>query len=135
MPVVVLVIAALAFAAWRMLGPAGLLLAAVPLVAVGLASLLKPLFGPSELEERFRWPVDTFPSGHAAFAAAAGGLGAWLALRCGRRGLAIAFGVVVVAAGAAQVAQSAHWPSDVVGGWMLGGACALAGAYAVGVTR
>jgi undecaprenyl-diphosphatase len=131
----VAIVALIALVAWRAIGPAGLLLAAAPLVAVAAASALKPLFGPSEVEERFRWPVDTYPSGHAAFAAAAAAAGAWLALRSGRRGLAIAFAIVVAAAGVGQVVQSAHWPSDVVGGWTLGAACALGGVYAVGVTR
>lgn len=129
-PAVVLIVLALSALAWRALGPLGLIVGLCPLAAVAVAAALKPLFGPSELEERYRWPVDTFPSGHAAFAAGAAGVGAWLALRAGRTALAVAFAVLALAVGVAQVVQSAHWPSDVVGGWALGLA-AVAAALAV----
>jgi undecaprenyl-diphosphatase len=120
-----LTILVLAVVAWRAIGPRG---AAVALSLPGVvlvASALKPVFGVPELESRLRWPVDTFPSGHAAYAAAAGGFAAWLALRPCRRALATLFAALALAVGVAQVAESAHWPSDVVGGWTLGAAWVL----------
>jgi undecaprenyl-diphosphatase len=76
-------------------------------------------------------PVDTapyaaFPSGHALGVAVCGGLLLWLLRRRGVRGAAwggaVAVAVVsAVGVGATRVWLGVHWPSDVLGGWLLGG--------------
>lgn len=71
-----------------------------------------------------------FPSGHSANVSALALLSVlliWPGL--GRRGRVLAVTVAVVLAGsvgATRVALLAHWPSDVLGGWLLGVAVVLA---------
>ncbi|WP_181807368.1 phosphatase PAP2 family protein [Streptomyces shenzhenensis] len=75
-------------------------------------------------------PVDSahyaaFPSGHTMTATVVCGLLLWLLHRCGTRraiwrtALAAA-GVSVVGVGLTRVWLGVHWPSDVLGGWLLG---------------
>ncbi|MFD3357091.1 phosphatase PAP2 family protein [Streptomyces fradiae] len=134
-----LLLAAAAVALWRSGRPgmAGLLVAA-GLVAAGVQHLVKALVG----RDRPRWPdpVDTadfaaFPSGHAMTAAVVCGLLWWVAVRLGPRALArpvlVAGAVSTAGVGLTRVYLGVHWPSDVLGGWLLG-ACLVAvavGAY------
>jgi membrane-associated phospholipid phosphatase len=67
----------------------------------------------------------TYPSGHTVRIVVVAGL--FVAAFAGRRGparwLPIAAAVaVVVLVGCARIASHEHWPSDVVGGWLLGAA-------------
>lgn len=92
--------------------------------------------------ERPVWPdpVDSaryaaFPSGHALTATVTCGLLLWLLHRYdagrGVRRTALVVAVVsVVGVGLTRVWLGVHWPSDVVGGWLIG---ALIVALAVGV--
>ncbi|MBQ0826742.1 phosphatase PAP2 family protein [Streptomyces tagetis] len=76
-------------------------------------------------------PVDSasyaaFPSGHAMTATVVCGALVWLLYRLGaprgaRRTASAAAVVCVVGVGATRVWLGVHWPSDVVGGWLLGG--------------
>jgi undecaprenyl-diphosphatase len=86
----------------------------------------------------WRDPVDSahyaaFPSGHAMTATLVCGLLLWLLHRFGvsralwRTAVAAAL-VSVVGVGVTRVWLGVHWPSDVVGGWLLG---ALSAALAV----
>ncbi|GGJ07938.1 hypothetical protein GCM10010121_017840 [Streptomyces brasiliensis] len=70
-------------------------------------------------------PYAAFPSGHAMTATVVCGLLLWLLHRfdAGRalRRTAVALAVVSVAGvGLTRVWPGVHWPSDVVGGWLLG---------------
>ncbi|MGY4927134.1 phosphatase PAP2 family protein [Streptomyces sp. 900105755] len=75
-------------------------------------------------------PVDSarypaFPSGHAMTATVVCGLLLWLLHRCGagraiRRTALAAAGLSVVGVGLTRVWLGVHWPSDVLGGWLLG---------------
>lgn len=71
----------------------------------------------------------SFPAGHAA--AAAGLLVAvLLVVPSGRRApVAVIGGVLVVVSAWAQLALTRHFPSDLVGGWLTGGAVAAALAW------
>ncbi|WP_374207162.1 phosphatase PAP2 family protein [Streptomyces sp. APSN-46.1] len=113
----------------------------VALTAIVVASVvqqgLKALLG----RERPVWPdpVDSadyaaYPSGHAMTAAVVCGLLLWLLPRTGpgtagrRLGLtawAVAL-ISVLGVGFTRVYLGVHWPSDVVGGWLLGAALVLA---------
>jgi membrane-associated phospholipid phosphatase len=69
----------------------------------------------------------SFPSGHATTTALAAGLLAWSALRSDapRRAVQvslIACGCWALAVGATRVYLGVHWPTDVLGGWLLGAA-------------
>ncbi|MFC0055073.1 phosphatase PAP2 family protein [Streptomyces actinomycinicus] len=76
-------------------------------------------------------PVDSahyaaFPSGHAMTATVVCGLLLWLLHRCrpGRvlwRTAVAAALVSVIGVGVTRVWLGVHWPSDVLGGWLLGG--------------
>ncbi|WP_306190692.1 phosphatase PAP2 family protein [Streptomyces sp. MK5] len=85
-------------------------------------------------------PVDSahyaaFPSGHAMTATVVCGLLLWLLRRGGAAGILWGAAVMpavlsVAGAGMTRVWLGVHWPSDVLGGWLLGGAV-VAGAAAV----
>lgn len=118
---------------WRRERQLALWVVGTSLVAVGLQQGLKGAVG----RPRPSWPdpVDSadytaFPSGHAMTAMVTCGLLLWvLALhwREGRRGWGTIAGVAVVSVlgvGWTRVYLGVHWPSDVVGGWLLGWTCA-----------
>ncbi|GAA3291853.1 hypothetical protein GCM10020295_09680 [Streptomyces cinereospinus] len=99
-------------------------------VGTGVQQLMKAVVG----RERPVWPdpVDTahyaaFPSGHAMTATVVLGLLLWLLHRHGvgraafRTVLAVAV-VSVAGVGLTRVWLGVHWPTDVVGGWLLGAA-------------
>ncbi|MFD4576667.1 phosphatase PAP2 family protein [Streptomyces sp. NPDC058417] len=83
--------------------------------------------------ERPVWPdpVDSahyaaYPSGHALTATVVLGLLLWLLHRTGPRPLVWRTAVAVVAVsvvgvGLTRIWLGVHWPSDVLGGWLLGG--------------
>ncbi|MFC7307955.1 phosphatase PAP2 family protein [Streptomyces monticola] len=113
---------------WR--GDRGLAVWAGAACLVGTLAqqVLKAVVG----RDRPSWPdpVDSahyaaFPSGHAMTAVVVGGLFLWVFARIGIGGArwhtALAVTVVsVVGVGATRVWLGVHWPSDVVGGWLLG---------------
>ncbi|MFD8328438.1 phosphatase PAP2 family protein [Streptomyces lydicus] len=118
---------------------------ATALAGTALQQLVKALVG----RARPVWPdpVDSahyaaFPSGHAMSALVAGVLLLWLlrlyGARPGWRWTARVLVVLsVVGVGCTRVFLGVHWPSDVLGGWLLGGAVVAgsAGAYPVCARR
>jgi undecaprenyl-diphosphatase len=75
-----------------------------------------------------------FPSGHSTGAAAFAVLAIYFAVkerwgRMQRLTLAVVVLGLMVLVGIARMVLHAHWPSDVVGGFLLGGSCAAAGAW------
>ncbi|MFE5509724.1 phosphatase PAP2 family protein [Streptomyces sp. NPDC056529] len=117
---------------WRRERRLALWVAGTSVLALLLQQGLKALLG----RERPQWPdpVDqahyaAFPSGHAMTATVVCGLLLWvLALhwRDGWRGWAVlaSAGVVsVIGVGWTRTHLGVHWPSDVVGGWLLGWFC------------
>ncbi|MGW2118751.1 phosphatase PAP2 family protein [Streptomyces zhihengii] len=99
-------------------------------LGAALQQAMKALVG----RDRPQWPdpVDTaqfaaYPSGHAMTAALTCGLVLWLLHRDGVGGRgwawAVALATVSVAGvGFTRVYLGVHWPSDVLGGWLLGAA-------------
>lgn len=108
----------------------------LPLAALGVAAVLDPLAKlavgrprpPLELAEVVETATG-YPSGHSAQAAAF-----WLTLAFaasahagpgGRRRLLSMAVLLVIAVGVSRVVLGVHSPTDVIGGWCLGLACAL----------
>jgi undecaprenyl-diphosphatase len=100
--------------------------AAVTIVAasgvVVLNALLKHLFGPTPLWDAHHDVGLNFPSGHVAYATAVFGAVAWLA--AGRRQRAIVATAIslILLMGVDRVVSRAHLPSDVIAGYLVGGA-------------
>ncbi|MEU9236398.1 phosphatase PAP2 family protein [Streptomyces subrutilus] len=112
------------------------------LVATAVQQGLKALVG----RERPQWPdpVDranfaAYPSGHAMTAAVVCGLLLWLLPRGAPRGaVAAAWAaalVSVLGVGFTRIYLGVHWPSDVLGGWLLGAALAVLVAATAGPRR
>lgn len=126
----VLVIAG-SVAAWRWLGR----LEALPVLLTGLSSPIQS--GLKLLVDRPRPAPDlvhvfqaeagnSFPSGHAFFAMAFWGLLAYFAYtRLQKRGLRwltiSGLVMIILLIGTSRVYLGAHWPSDVMGGYVMGG--------------
>jgi undecaprenyl-diphosphatase len=75
-----------------------------------------------------------FPSGHSTGAAAFAVLAIYFAVkerwgRMQRLSLTVIVLILMVLVGIARMVLHAHWPSDVLGGFLLGGSCAAAGAW------
>lgn len=75
-----------------------------------------------------------FPSGHMTGAAAFAVIAIYFAIkekwgRVQRLGLTAVVAIMVVLVGVARLVLHAHWPSDVLGGFLLGSSCAAAGAW------
>ncbi|MEU1439099.1 phosphatase PAP2 family protein [Streptomyces sp. NPDC005775] len=110
------------------------LLAVWVAVTTLVSSLLQQGVKAAVGRERPRWPdpVDSahyaaFPSGHAMTAMVSCGLLLWLLRRSGahrrvRRAALAAAAVSVLGVGLTRLYLGVHWPSDVVGGWLLGAA-------------
>ncbi|MEU8629695.1 phosphatase PAP2 family protein [Streptomyces sp. NPDC048669] len=109
-----------------------------------LSALLQQGIKAAVGRERPRWPdpVDSahyaaFPSGHAMTAVVSCGLLLWLLRRRGAgprmwRAALVAAWVSVLGVGVTRLYLGVHWPSDVLGGWLLGAALA---AFAVAGIR
>ena len=129
---IVLFVASL-FAALRRWREAGVLLLAAG-GGVALSQALKLVFGRARPDEALRL-VDainaSFPSGHAMLSAVVWlTLGALVARFADRRRVKVfalaGAAVVTVLVGLSRVYLGVHWPSDVLAGWALGAAWAMA---------
>jgi undecaprenyl-diphosphatase len=100
--------------------------AALPLIlsfgVVPLNAALKLLSGTTPLYRTYHESDHNFPSGHAAYAAAVYGTLLVIALRHGRRDVAVAFGVLIAAMGPTRWILGGHLFSDVVAGYLVGAA-------------
>ncbi|MFJ7627647.1 phosphatase PAP2 family protein [Streptomyces sp. NPDC097595] len=117
---------------WRGARPLAVWVAATTLLSALVQQGVKAAVG----RDRPQWtdPVDSahyaaYPSGHAMTATVSCGLLLWLLYRSGvRRGVwraAVGTAAVsVLGVGLTRLYLGVHWPSDVLGGWLLGAALA-----------
>ena len=132
------------FGSWKGLLPAALVLFAISPEArkrwwlIVLVLLGAPVFEQAAKylvgRTRPRGSAMGFPSGHMTGAAAFAVIAIYFAVkepwnRVRRLGLTAAVVVMMVLVGLARVVLHAHWPSDVLGGLLLGSSCAAAGAW------
>src|SRR6267378_1390423 len=114
------------FGSWKGLLPVALVL----LVAPVFEHAAKVLVG----RTRPRGSAMGFPSGHMTGAVSFAVIAIYFAVkerwnRGQRVGLTVVVVVMVVLVGLARLVLHAHWPSDVLGGLLLGSSCAAAGAW------
>ena len=126
--VALLTVAVAAAVVWRVLGgrrAAGVLLAAAVVV---VNAALKAAFGPTQMfaDALPQSDVVNYPSGHVAYATAVYGYLGFLGLERRRAEAALVALLLIAIMGPARVLTGAHIPSDVLGGYLLGGAWLLA---------
>ncbi|WP_405935604.1 phosphatase PAP2 family protein [Streptomyces sp. NBC_00726] len=117
---------------WRGVRPLAVWVAATTLLSALIQQGVKAVVG----RDRPQWPdpVDSahyaaYPSGHAMTATVSCGLLLWLLHRAGAgrgawRAAVGAAAVSVLGVGLTRLYLGVHWPSDVLGGWLLGAALA-----------
>ena len=132
------------FGSWKGLVPAALVLFAISPEArkrwwlIVLVLLVAPLIEQTAKylvgRPRPRGRAMGFPSGHMTGAAAFAVIAIYFAIkeqwnRTTRTALSAVVLVMVVLVGLARLVLHAHWPSDVLGGLLLGSSCAAFGAW------
>lgn len=129
------VVAVLALLVWRWRGRRyALVLAGASLLASLTSSALKAGFDrarPEMIAHLDTVSNASYPSGHATNAAVLYLLFACFAPPRGRVPLWGLAGMMIALTGLSRVMLGVHWPTDVIGGTMLGAAFALLGVWAV----
>ncbi|MCX7700778.1 MAG: phosphatase PAP2 family protein [Gemmataceae bacterium] len=106
---------------------------ATTLGGLKLVDVLKIVYDrprPEFLEPLILEPTKSFPSGHAAGTTLACGMLAYLLIRATYRAgwfVLPLLSVLPVLVGLTRIYLGAHWLSDVVGGWLVGGSCVAGG--------
>lgn len=127
---VILIVGLLVFALRRMWREVFSLLV-VALIAAGLTDAIKALFvrpRPAIYPYIGEFSNYSFPSGHASNTMA---LLLALGLLSRNRAFTMLCVVIALAVGTTRVMLDVHWPTDVIGGWLLGAGVALVGAELV----
>ena len=108
---------------WRLM-LAGMIVAAALLLSSAFKFVLRRKRPATLYAKSMFIKTYSFPSGHAAASASCFGLGAYLLLTSGNP-LLIATGSItiplLIAVGVSRVYLGAHYPTDIIGGWILGG--------------
>lgn len=130
-----IIVAILTAALWRWWGwGAGLAMGLTTLVSAFTSDILKIFF--SRTRPDLVTPLDlvsspAFPSGHANNAAVVYILFIMLVPQARHPFWQLAAAVMIVVTGLSRIMLGVHWPTDVIGGWMLGISFALAAAAVI----
>lgn len=134
--IVVGAVAALALAArqeFRVAIVLGILLLAMPMAQAGIKDLVdRPRPTEEQVEIRAGYTSPSFPAGHLMSPSAVYGFGALWLWRTGRprfRQGAVAIAAFLLLSCWANLYVGVHWPTDVLGGLLFGGALAFAAAH------
>jgi undecaprenyl-diphosphatase len=124
-----IIIGLLAIALWRWWGwGAALAMSAASVVSVFTSEQLKQFFArprPDLVPHLENITSAAYPSGHSTNAAVVYVLFIMLVPQARRPGWKIAAGVMILLTGLSRIMLGVHWPTDVIGGWMLGIAFAV----------
>jgi undecaprenyl-diphosphatase len=124
----VLLIAALAWLAWKRCWQAAMMLLVIRGSCAFMIDALKELYGrprPALVPPLEYVSNLSFPSGHAGNNAALIGFLVFLLTR--NRAWRLAALTLIGGIGVSRIMLGVHWPSDVVGGWLFGGGIAAIG--------
>ncbi len=122
------VLVAIVLIGWRERRLAGVWLM-VTLGGLKLVDILKIIYDrarPEFLEPIVFEPTKSFPSGHAAGTTITCGMFAYLLIRATQRAGYVALPLLAILpllVGLSRAYLGAHWLSDVIGGWLVGGIC------------
>lgn len=119
----------LAAALWRWWGwGAGLAMGLTTLISAFTSDMMKIFFArirPDLVTQLDPISSPAFPSGHANNAAVVYILFIMLVPQARHPGWQLAAAVMILLTGLSRIMLGVHWPTDVIGGWMLGTAFAL----------
>lgn len=130
-----IIVAALTAALWRWWGwGAALAMGLTTLVSAFTSEMLKIYFGrvrPDLVPHLDSVTSAAYPSGHANNAAVVYILFIMLVPQARHPGWQLAAAAMILLTGLSRIMLGVHWPSDVIGGWMLGTSFALMAAAVI----
>ena len=129
------IVGSLALALWRWSGRGAALAMAVATLASALTSdILKSFFArarPDLVPQLDLISSPAFPSGHATNAAVVYLLFIMLVPQAHHPAWQLAAAAMILLTGLSRILLNVHWPTDVIGGWMLGTSFALMAAAVI----
>lgn len=132
-------VAMLTLALWRWWGwGAALAMGLTTLVSAFTSEVLKAYFGrlrPDLVPHLDFVNTAAYPSGHANNAAVVYILFIMLVPQARHPGWQVAAALMILVTGLSRIMLGVHWPTDVIGGWMLGGGFALLAASVIAARR
>ena len=133
------VVGILALALWRWSGRGAALAMAVATLASAMTSdILKNFFArvrPDLVPQLDLMSSPAFPSGHATNAAVVYLLFIMLVPQARHPAWQLATAAMILLTGLSRILLNVHWPTDVIGGWMLGTSFALMAAAVISFRR
>ena len=133
------IVGSLALALWRWSGRGAALAMAVATLASAMTSdILKNFFArvrPDLVPQLDLISSPAFPSGHAANAAVVYLLFIMLVPQARHPAWQLAAAAMILLTGLSRILLNVHWPTDVIGGWMLGTSFALMAAAVISFRR
>ena len=130
-----IIVTILTMALWRWWGwRAGVAMGFTTLVSAFTSDMMKMFFArlrPDLVAQLDPVTSPAFPSGHANNAAVVYILFIILVPQARHRGWQMAAVVMILLTGLSRIMLGVHWPTDIIGGWMLGMSFALGAAAAI----